>query len=191
MRQRILAVDDEPDMLRLLERILREKTPYDVQATSSSLEVPRLLEANRYDVLLTDLKMPGLDGIDLLKWLGERKRREKVIIMTAFGSLETVCEAMSQGACAYITKPFRKEQIITTLERAMEAARLEREALRLGVLMDLEPFEEAQRRFAVEYVRRLAERHEGVMERMAETSGLDPQRIRELLEEGGPAEAGV
>ena len=71
MKQTILSVDDEPHMLKLLERIITEKTPYHVTTTSNSLEVPELLKQNTYDLILTDLKMPGLDGMDILLASGQ------------------------------------------------------------------------------------------------------------------------
>ena len=67
MEQRILAVDDEPHMLKLMERIITEKTPYRIRTTSNSLEVPEILEKNRFDLIIVDLKMPGMDGIETAK----------------------------------------------------------------------------------------------------------------------------
>jgi DNA-binding NtrC family response regulator len=79
MAQRILAIDDEPDLLRLLERIIREKTPYDIEITGNPLEVPGLLEGKVFDVVITDLKMPGMDGLDILKYNEEPRRKQRGI----------------------------------------------------------------------------------------------------------------
>ena len=65
----ILSIDDEPDLLRLLERIIREKTHFSILATGNSLEVPEILKYNDFDVIITDLKMPGMDGLDILKYI--------------------------------------------------------------------------------------------------------------------------
>lgn len=153
MIQNILAVDDEPDLLRLLERIIKEKTPYQIQVTNNSLEVPILLEKNEYDIIITDLKMPGMDGLDILKYVKDNKRFEQVIIITAFGSLETAMEALAQGVYDYITKPFKKEQIIFTVDRAMRYQNNLREAKKLSELFN-KPFEEAIEAFKNEYEKR-------------------------------------
>jgi DNA-binding NtrC family response regulator len=121
MSQRILAVDDEPDMLVLLERIIKEKTSYEVVTTNTALEVPNLLEKTKFDVVITDLSMPKLDGLDILRLVKERDRGELVILITAFGDFETSEQAKELGVFDYIHKPFRKEQILTTLDRAMKA----------------------------------------------------------------------
>lgn len=153
MIQKILAVDDEPDLLRLLERIIMEKTPYQISVTNNSLEVPGLLADNEYDIIITDLKMPGLDGLDILKLVRENNRFEQVIIITAFGSLETAMEALSQGVFDYITKPFKKEQIIFTLDRAMRYQVNAREARNMSEIFNL-PLDAAVEKFTIEYNKR-------------------------------------
>jgi DNA-binding NtrC family response regulator len=183
MKQRILAVDDELHMLKLLERIITEKTPYEIVTTNNALEVPALLEQSQFDLIITDLKMPGLDGMDILRFVKERGRPEEVIIITAFGSLESAVEALSRQVFDYITKPFRKEQIIFTVDRAMRWQGLKRETGRMAVLFSLEPFEEARRAFEREYLRRLAERCGGVEREMAERSGLPAEAITAFLKE--------
>lgn len=181
MKQRILAVDDELHMLKLLERIISEKTPYEIQTTNNSLEVPGLLEKGSFDLIITDLKMPGLDGIDILRRIKEQGRTEEVIIITAFGSLESAIEALARGVFDYITKPFKKEQIIFTVDRAMRWQRLKREAARMEEIFRLEPFEPARQAFEVEYLRRLAERCGGNEAMVAERSGLSPAAVAAAL----------
>ncbi|MBI5325096.1 MAG: response regulator [Ignavibacteriae bacterium] len=153
MKQNILAVDDEPDLLRLLERIIKEKTPYQITVTNNSLEVPMMLEQNEYDIIITDLKMPGMDGLDILKYVKDHKRFEQVIIITAFGSLETAMEALSQGVYDYITKPFKKEQIIFTVDRAMKYQNNVLESLKFSELFNM-PLDEAVEAFKIEYNKR-------------------------------------
>ena len=180
MKQTILSVDDEPHMLKLLERIITEKTPYKITTTSNSLEVPELLKQNTYDLILTDLKMPGLDGMDILRMIKEENRFEEMIMITAFGSLETAIEALSLGVFDYITKPFKKEQIIFTINRGMRWQRMKREATEMEKIFSLEPYEEAEKAFEQEYVRRLSERCEGDENTMAQRSGLTPEELRSL-----------
>jgi len=181
MKQRILAVDDELHMLKLLERIITEKTPYEILTTNNSLEVPGLLEQGGFDLIITDLKMPGLDGIDILRRIKEKERPEEVIIITAFGSLESAIEALSRGVFDYITKPFKKEQIIFTVDRAMRWQKLKREAARIGEIFQVEPFEKARQVFEAEYLRRLAERCGGNEPAMVERSGLSPATVAAAL----------
>jgi len=189
MEQRILAIDDEPHMLKLLERIVTEKTSYRITTTTNSLEVPKILEKTQFDLIITDLKMPGLDGIDLLRLIRENNRPEEVIIITAFGSLETAVEALSRGVFDYITKPFKKEQILFTMDRAMRWQRLKREAEKMQKIFSLEPYEKASQAFLREYVRDLARRSEGDQKEMAARSGLSPEAIAAAMKED-PEEAG-
>ncbi|HUT55379.1 MAG TPA: response regulator [bacterium] len=185
MTQSILAVDDELHMLKLLERIIKEKTPYQIQITNNSLEVPKILEQKKFDLIITDLKMPGLDGMDLLRLIRDQGREEEVIIITAFGSLESAIEALSRGVFDYITKPFKKEQIIFTVDRVMRYQRSRREVARLAAIFETEPFRAAQGVFELEYANRLEKRHDGNQKEMAEKSGLSPERIAEILNRGG------
>jgi DNA-binding NtrC family response regulator len=183
MEQRILAVDDEPHMLQLLERIVKEKTPYHITTTSNSLMVPKMLEETRYDLIISDLKMPGLDGLDLLRMIRENHRSEELIIITAFGSLETAVEAMSQGVFDYITKPFKKEQILFTIDRGMRWQKLKRESLRMQKVFLMEPYDKASRAFLREYVRTLARRTGGNEQEVTARSGLAAEVIAEVLRE--------
>ena len=185
MKQRILAVDDEPHMLRLMERIITEKTPYQITTTNNSLEVPEILEKNEFDLIIMDLKMPGMDGLDLLRHVKEKERFEEVVIITAFGSLETAIEALSLGVFDYITKPFKKEQIIFTINRAMRWQQMKRESGRMGELFGLEPWEDAQKAIEREYVIRVLERCGGDEKTAAERSGLPLERITALSKQEG------
>ena len=183
MQQRILAVDDELHMLKLLERIIAEKTPYPIVTTNNALEVPQLLEQSQFDLIITDLKMPVLDGMDILRLVKEQGRAEEVIIITAFGTLESAIEALSGEVFGYITKPFKKEQIIYAVERAMRWQSLKRDAVLAADLFAAEPYPEAQRAFEREYVRRLAERCQGDRQEMVARSGLPGEALSALLTE--------
>ena len=178
MKQRILAVDDEPHMLLLLERIITEKTPYAIVTTNNPLEVPAILARDQFDLIISDLKMPGLDGLDLLRTVRAADRFEQVIIITAFGSLESAIEALSQGVFDYITKPFKKEQIIFTVDRAMRWQKLKREMMRLDALFALEPYSGAEEAFRREYISRLASRCGGDVAAMSHRAGLPPDAVR-------------
>lgn len=127
MPERILVVDDEPNMLRLLKTILMDKTGYEVAATNNPLEVKKLLQEEHFDLVVTDLKMPLVDGIDLIDIIKEVSPGAPIIIITAYGTIETAEEAIQKGAYDFITKPFRKETILITIKRALEWKRMQGE----------------------------------------------------------------
>ncbi len=116
---RILAVDDELDMLALLKMIIEGYSEHQVMITNNPLEAAELVEKEQFDLLLTDLKMPGLDGMELLTLAKKRDEDALVMVITAYGSLESAEEAMGKGAFDFITKPFRKEQILLAIDKAM------------------------------------------------------------------------
>lgn len=190
MRQSLLIVDDELHMLRLLERILGERTPHDIVCTANSLEVPEILEGRRFDLIIADLKMPGLDGLDLLGWLRERDRDEELIMITAFGSMESAMNALSLGAFDYITKPFKKEQILYSVERAMRWQRVRRSSESYRSLLDLEPWERARDAFRRRYIVELVSRCDGDVGTAAERSGIVAQEIGTVMEEEGSQSSG-
>lgn len=183
MKQSILAVDDEPHMLKLLERIITEKTSFTITTTSNSLEIPNILEQNQFELIVTDLMMPGMDGMDILRYVRENKRPEVVVIMTAFGSLDSAVDALQLGVFDYITKPFKKEQIIFTIDRAMQWQAIRQESTRMSKIFDAEPFKTAHAAFEREYVRRLAERTGMDTGKMVQQSGLTAELINSILEE--------
>jgi len=127
MPEKLLIVDDEPDMLRLLQMIVREKTPYEVTTTNNPIEALGLARDGGFDLLITDLKMPGLDGIELLNTVREFDADIPIIIITAFSTAEAADAAMEKNAFDFITKPFRKEQILFTIEKAIKWLRTQRE----------------------------------------------------------------
>ena len=126
MAEKILIVDDEPDMLRLLSMIIKEKTPYEVTTTNNPLEALELAKKG-FDLLIADLKMPGLNGIELLESVKRFDEDIPTIIITAYGTVEAAVETMQKVAFDFITKPFRKEQILFTIERALKWVRLQKE----------------------------------------------------------------
>lgn len=127
MRVKILAVDDERDMLVLLQRILSDNPAYDLVTTDDPLHAQELMKLKPFDVLLTDLKMPHVDGMRLLDHCKERSPLCAVILMTAFGTIDSAVEATRKGAFDYVTKPFRKERILQIIEQAVKWRNLELE----------------------------------------------------------------
>lgn len=123
---KILIVDDEPIKRSVLEDGLRD-AGYLVSATESPLEAEPLLEKTYFDVIITDLRMPGQDGLSFLSDLKRRRPEQAVIVMTAFGTVETAVEAMKLGAFDYIQKPFSTEELLLKLDRLLRYEGLSRE----------------------------------------------------------------
>lgn len=138
MAEKILVVDDEIDMLDLLELIITDRTEYQVTTTNNPLEVTELLKKDSYDLMITDLRMPDIDGIELIEMVKKVDDQIPFIIITAYGTIESAVEAMRKGAFDYITKPFRQEQILLTIEKVMKWRRLQKENIALKA--ELEKF---------------------------------------------------
>ncbi len=130
-KERILIVDDEVDLLRLLKRTLPEDLNCEVFTASSGENALRLLSEQPMDLALVDMKMPGMDGLDLLEHLRREHPWLTVVMMTAHGCIELAVQAIRSGAYDFITKPFDHEALILTLQKALERSRLLRENLRL------------------------------------------------------------
>ncbi len=124
MRGSILIVDDKPEMLILLQRIINEETDHEVVTETNPVKALEQLQQRSFDLVFTDLRMPQLDGISLLEQIKKNDPQASVIIMTAFGTIETAVEATQKGAYDYITKPFRRERILLTIDKVMQWRRV-------------------------------------------------------------------
>jgi len=181
MHNNILAVDDELHMLQLLEQIIRQKTEFSIMITNNALEVPRIRGHDEFDVIITDMRMPGLSGMDILKLVREQNRREEVIIITAFADLEMMREVFLHGACDFIAKPFRKERLIRSIECAIARRQLKDRVDQAERLIHHEPFEAACEEFKKEYIAAMTKRYGDNIETIAEKSGLPLKEVGELL----------
>jgi DNA-binding NtrC family response regulator len=123
---KLLIVDDEPDVRDGLSR-LTQRWGYDVRAASSGEEALGLVEAYRPAIVITDLVLPRMDGLDLLQKLVATTPAPIVLILTAHGTVKTAVEAMRQGAFYYLTKPVDPLQLQVLLEKSLEQASLTRE----------------------------------------------------------------
>ncbi len=123
MKRSILIVDDEPLTRKSLFEILRHRG-YKVTCAESAEEALGYVERDRPDIVITDLKMPGLDGMQLLQKVKGIDEDISVVLMTAFGSIENAVEAMKEGAYDYITKPIVDNEIEMVIERIFEQKRL-------------------------------------------------------------------
>jgi DNA-binding NtrC family response regulator len=126
----ILVVDDDADMREMVHDMLKDRG-HQVTTASSGQEALRLLGEGDYAVVLSDLRMKGMQGIELLTEIKKTVPDINVILMTAFGSVETAVEAMKYGASDYLTKPVKKDELIRVVERVLREAGLRREVSRL------------------------------------------------------------
>ncbi len=127
---RILIVDDEANARAALAELLGDEG-YECETASDGLKALPLLESFDPHVVLTDLKMPGLDGIGLLERGRARVPHASFLVMTAFGTIDTAVEAIKKGAENYLTKPLDLDALSALVERALEKARLKRETTQL------------------------------------------------------------
>ena len=115
----ILVVDDESNYLTVMEALLGE-AGYEVLTALSGLEALKIAGGSELDLVLTDMKMPKMSGIDLLDELRRLYPDLPVILMTAYGTVEKAVTAMKKGAFDYILKPFKNEEILVTIAKALE-----------------------------------------------------------------------
>jgi len=126
----ILVVDDEPGMRQFLKKLLTDNG-YEVVLAENGKIALEIMDKKIPDLALTDFKMPGMDGLQLLSKIKEKSPQVTVIMMTGYGTMENAIRAMRFGAYDYIAKPFEIEAILLVLDKALEKKRLEQENLLL------------------------------------------------------------
>ncbi len=120
-RMRVLVVDDEPSIRELLTRTL-EQAEYDVDtAADATAALDRMREFAQYDLMIADLKMPGMDGLSLIRQVKQLNSGMPVIIITGFSSESTAIDAVNLGVAGYLTKPFRVPQVLAAAAKALGA----------------------------------------------------------------------
>ncbi len=134
VRPRVLVVDDQLEMAETLAEGLDERG-YDAIACGSSAEAAQRLEADAFDALVTDLRMPVVDGMGLLALSRKAAPERPVIVMTGYGAIETAVDAIREGAYHYLTKPFALDELALFLGRALEHARVRGEARGLRAVL--------------------------------------------------------
>jgi DNA-binding NtrC family response regulator len=126
VKPRILVVDDEPRMAEVVTATLA-RAGHDCRACSSAREALQSFAEHGADVVVTDWKMPDMDGIELLRQLRQRQPDLPVILLTAYGSVPAAVAAMREGAFDYVAKPFDNDELRATVTRALDMTRLQRE----------------------------------------------------------------
>jgi DNA-binding NtrC family response regulator len=126
----ILVVDDEANLREALVKLLA-RAGHHVQAVGSAAEARELVRARRLQLVLTDLRLPGADGVSLLRDIKALDPAVEVIVMTAYGTIQTAVEAMREGAYDYVEKPLDQDRLLLVVERALERYALSEENTRL------------------------------------------------------------
>ena len=124
--RRVLVVDDEEN-IRLVLRTLLRKHGYEVEVAESGEDALALIDTFGPDVILTDVRMPQMGGLDLLATLKAKQHPATVIVMSAYGNVDLALEAMKAGAYDYVSKPFKPDEIVLALRKAEERETLRRE----------------------------------------------------------------
>jgi len=116
-KKRILIIEDEANMRHMLE-VLLDKSGYEVKTAADGREGLNAIERERFHFILCDIKMPRMDGMTFLKSAKKKLIDATVIMMSAYGTVDTAIEAMNLGAYDYISKPFKTDEVLLTLKKA-------------------------------------------------------------------------
>jgi len=125
-KHRILIVDDEKVMIEVLTDLLPEDK-YDIDSASTGTEALSKLDSEKYNLLIQDIMLPDINGLDILKTVNKKYKNLPVIMMTAFSSVETAVKAMKMGAREYVTKPFNNDEVLLQVKRALEHQKLKQD----------------------------------------------------------------
>ena len=128
--RQILVADDDAAIRALLRTVLEEES-YAVSEATNGQEALEGIRAGKHDLVLLDMRLPGMTGIDVLKQLREQQGEVPVVLMTAYGSPNIAIQASSLGAYGYITKPFELDDVLHTIKRYFERQQLKAEVLAL------------------------------------------------------------
>ena len=121
MKKRILIVDDEPNLAFLLAENLVDLGPdYEIEVCNSSADALSLNKAKPFDLVITDLMMPDINGLALTKYLFQQQPEIKLILITAYGNEDIAMKAQNLGVSSYITKPFEMEDMLEAVQSALE-----------------------------------------------------------------------
>ena len=166
-KRRALVVDDEPALRMMVGAVLRDEG-WDVAEAPSAEDALDLLSGARPDVILLDMRMPGMDGLEALGAIRAKSPGVPVVMLTAFGTVGSAVDAMKRGAFDYLTKPADNDELVAVLGKAYEYSRLVSENLELRREADMTP---------------------EVREIIGQSEGM--QRVKRLIEQAGPSEATV
>jgi DNA-binding NtrC family response regulator len=124
---KVLIVDDEEGPRRAMQTLLSTNKELTIQTAESAFQALELLKASPFDLVITDIRMPGMDGLELLKEIKTLSPDTMVILMTGYGTLENAIDAIRGGAYDYLTKPFRLDELRIMVEKGIDKLRIIRE----------------------------------------------------------------
>jgi len=124
MNKRILVVDDEKNIRLTLEKAL-SNAGYDVETALNGEDGLEKIKENEYPVILLDMKMPGMDGLEFLKKVNEIKYQTRVVMITGYGNVETAVDTMKLGAVDFLRKPFKPQEILGVVDHVFDRYQLE------------------------------------------------------------------
>jgi len=136
--EKIIIADDEPYVLKICRRILSEK--YQVKVVRSGLEAIQVIQEEYFDLLLTDIKMPGMDGLETAREVKKINPEIICVTMTGYSTMDTAIKALRLGIDEFVIKPFSPDELTLAVERALEKERLRKENIRLRSLLPLFEF---------------------------------------------------
>jgi two-component system response regulator HydG len=117
---RILIVDDDPYFLRVLSRILSGEN-FQVKTAEGAAQAAEVLKENSFDVVISDLRLPDGDGLSVLQQVRKDGREVPVVILTAYGEVDSYLEAMNAGVTEYLNKPVKSEELIAVVRNCLQA----------------------------------------------------------------------
>jgi DNA-binding NtrC family response regulator len=124
---RILLIDDSPEILEMLTRILKPEG-FETLIASSGESALNILKSERVDIVITDIKMPGISGLDILRVINENYKDIETIVITGYASIDTAISSMKSGANEYIPKPFTEEELLTAVNKVIEKITLKKKS---------------------------------------------------------------
>jgi DNA-binding NtrC family response regulator len=126
-RYPILVVDDDKNICKMIEINLRKEKEYEVEVANSGEACLKTIQENVPDLILLDIQMPGIDGIETLKRIRDEEPRIPVVMMSAHGTIEKAVQSMKLGAYDFITKPFASDRLLVTVRNALTTSSLKQE----------------------------------------------------------------
>ncbi|HET8538722.1 MAG TPA: response regulator [Anaeromyxobacter sp.] len=194
-RPRVLVVEDRPSVLKLMATVL--ESVYDVLTASDGTTALSLIGATHIDVVLTDIRMPGMSGFEILRAVLERSPRTAVVMMTAFANVPDAVSAMKMGAFDYFAKPLDADEIALVVARAVEHVREPERGdggaprARRTDLPDLtvgyrRAVDEARDRASREYLTNLMRLFGGNVTRAAQRAGITRESLHRVLRKYAP-----
>ncbi|MFO0547669.1 MAG: response regulator [Polyangiaceae bacterium] len=191
MLPRLLVVDDKPTFLSLFEKIVGDRM--EVRTALSAEKALALIALERFDVVISDVRMPGMDGVELLRQIKAQSPDIAVILITAFGEIPDAVRAMQLGAFSYLTKPFDPDDVIRTLEQALrgraaslaaqapDATRGSTESSYLAELSYRQAVEVARERFTRDYLVEVLRMFHGNVTKAAQRAGIERESLHRLM----------